>query len=262
MTLPASPSPWGWDQTDDEIVLRRDKRRKAVEDRLMDLLPAKVTWVWSDGPATGGFQEGEGGAPIAFPGGDIREVQVAAGYLCSSTRAEFFALRPALKELSSGEDRAASQPIVVGTESLAVMALLQSDPCDRRTPVAADIWSLLRPPARSPTEDSQSSCSGSPLTAACPAPSERTLSRGGPAPSLNAIFRSTSRPSSRPSCSPSDPPGSWPDGWFRPMWRDRRPVPVEEADRSIGVDNYQLRVDHWSESEECLRIGRLSSPDV
>ena len=44
------------------------------------------------------------------------------------------------------------------------------------------------------------------------------------------------------------------------MWRDRRPVPVE-ADRSIGVDSYQLRADHWSESEECLRIGRLSSSD-
>ena len=129
-------------------------------------LPAEVTWVWSDGPATGGFQEGGGGALIAFPGGDIREVQVAAGFLCSSTRAEFFALRPALKELSGGEDRAASQPIVVGTESLAVMALLQSDPCARRTPVAADIWSLLRPPAHSPTEDSRSSCSGSSLTAA------------------------------------------------------------------------------------------------
>ena len=43
--------------------------------------------------------------------------------------------------------------------------------------------------------------------------------------------------------------------------RDRRPVPVEEADRSIGVDSYQLRADHWSESEECLRIDRLSSPD-
>ena len=53
-------------------------------------------------------------------------MQVAAGYLCSSTRAEFFALRPALKELSSGEDRTASQPVVVGTESLAVMALLQA----------------------------------------------------------------------------------------------------------------------------------------
>ena len=141
------------------------------------------------------------------------------------------------------------------------MALLQSDPCARRTPVAADIWSLLRPPARSPTEYSRSSCSGSPLTAACPAPSERTPSRGGPAPSLNAKFRSTSRPSSRPSCSPSAPPGnSWPDGWFRPMWRDRRPVPVEEANQSI-VNSCQLRADHWSESEECLRIGRLSSPD-
>ena len=85
---------------------------------------------------------------------------------------------------------------------------------------------------------------------------------GGAAPSLNAKFRSTSRPSSRPSCSPSAPPGnSWPHGWFRPMWRDRRPVPVEEANRSI-VNSCQLRADHhWSESEECLRIGRLSSPD-
>ena len=97
----------------------------------------------------------------------------------------------------------------------------------------------------SPTEDSRSSCSGSPLTAACPAPSERTPSRAGPAPSLNAKFRSTLRPSSGSSCSPSPPPGnSLPDGWFRPMWRDRRPAPVEKADRSIAVDIYQLRAGH------------------
>ena len=25
---------------------------------------------------------------------------------------------------------------------------------------------------------------------------------------------------------------SWPDGWFRSIWRDRRPAPVEETDRS------------------------------
>ena len=25
---------------------------------------------------------------------------------------------------------------------------------------------------------------------------------------------------------------SWPDGWYRSIWRDRRPAPVEETDRS------------------------------
>ena len=79
-----------------------DKRRKAAEDRLA-ALPAEVTWVWSDGSATGGVLDG-GGVMITFSSGDTRELRMAAGSLCSSSRAELFALRAALEELSSGED--------------------------------------------------------------------------------------------------------------------------------------------------------------
>ena len=79
-----------------------DKRRKAAEDRLA-ALPAEVTWVWSDGSATGGVLDG-GGVMITFSSGDTRELRMAAGSLSSSSRAELFALRAALEELSSGED--------------------------------------------------------------------------------------------------------------------------------------------------------------
>ena len=68
-----------------------DTRRKAAEDRLATL-PAEATWVWSDGSASGGVLDGGGGAKIVFSDGDTRKVRVAAGSLCSSTRAELFAL--------------------------------------------------------------------------------------------------------------------------------------------------------------------------
>ena len=121
-----------------------DTRRKAAEDRLATL-PAEATWVWSDGSASGGVLDGGGGAKIVFSDGDTREVRVAAGSLCSSTRAELFALRAALEELLSGVDHAASHPIVVCTDSSAALALLRSGPAAQRTPVAADLWALLRP---------------------------------------------------------------------------------------------------------------------
>ena len=91
-------------------------------------VPAEATWVWSDGSATGapvaepsdhrqyadsvrlrpgrrrgGVLDGGGGAMITFPNGDTREVRVAAGSLCSSTRTELVALTAALEELLSGE---------------------------------------------------------------------------------------------------------------------------------------------------------------
>ena len=74
-----------------------------------------------------------------------REVRVATETLCSSTHAELFASRATLEYLANIEDRGASNP-VVGFR--AVLALLQSGPAAQRTPVAADIWSLLTPLAR------------------------------------------------------------------------------------------------------------------
>ena len=211
---------------------RPDKKRKAAEERLA-VLPAEATWVWSDGSATGGVMDGGGGAMITFSSGDTREVRMAAGSLCSSSRAELFALRAALEELSSGEDYAASHPIVVCTDSSAALALLQNGPEDaQRTPVAADIfWNLLRPLADR----------GQPIFMHW-VPAHRGLSgnerkdalarEASALPQLETpvdvctIQRAVARSAA------SSWQQSWPDGWFRAIWRDRRPAPVEETDRS------------------------------
>ena len=188
--------------------------------------------MWSDGSATGGVLDG-GGAMITFPSGDTREVRMAAGFLCSSSRAELLALRAALEELSSGEDYAASHPIVVCTDSSAALALLQNGPEDaQRTPVAADIfWNLLRPLAdrgqpifvhRVPAHRGLSG-------------NERTDALAREASALHQLetpvdIRTIQRFVVRSAASSWKQ--SWPDGWFRSIWRDRRPAPVEETDRS------------------------------
>ena len=90
--------------------------------------------------------DGGVGTTISFPSGDTREVRVATGSLCSSTRAELFALRAALEELSRADTRADSLPaVVVCTDSMAALAQLWSGPAAQRAPVAAAIWELLRP---------------------------------------------------------------------------------------------------------------------
>ena len=77
-----------------------DVRRRAAE-ACLAALPTDATWVWSDGSAEDGVANGGGGATIAVASGETREVRVPAGALCSSTRAELFALRAALSELRS-----------------------------------------------------------------------------------------------------------------------------------------------------------------
>ena len=77
-------------------------RREAVEARL-SALPADTTWILSDGSAEGGVSRG-GGALITTRSGESREIRVAAGSLCSSTRAELMAIRAALEEVSELAD--------------------------------------------------------------------------------------------------------------------------------------------------------------
>ena len=176
---------------------RRDRppdiRRRAAEDRLEEL-PSEATWIWSVGSASGGIMDGGRGATVSFPSGDTREVRVAAGSLCSSTRAELFALRVALEELSRVDTRADSLPVVLCTDSMAALAGNGAalPPRERRWP---------RPSGsccdRSPTEDSPSTCSGFPPTAGCPATSGQTPSPGRPTP-----YRST-----RPASTPDRPEG-------------------------------------------------------
>ena len=120
-----------------------DTRRRAAEERL-EILPTDATWIWSDGSASDGVHSGGGSALITGSGGDAREVRVAADRLCSSTRAELFALRAALEELLDMQEWDALRPIVICTDSMAALALLQSGPAAQRSPVAVDMWRTLR----------------------------------------------------------------------------------------------------------------------
>ena len=242
---------------------RRDRppdiRRRAAEDRLAEL-PSEATWIWSDGSASGGVMDGGGGATISFPSGDTREVRVAAGSLCSSTRAELFALRAALEELSRADTRADSLPVVVCTDSMAALALLRSGPAAQRAPVAAAIWELLRPLA-----DRGQPVHMQWVPAHCGLPgNERADALAREASALpqhetridtgtvqKAVARSATATWKR----------SWPDGWFRTIMGYRLPGPVEEEDRLAAVDVHQLRAGHWSCSEQYLhRIGRRPTP--
>ena len=80
-----------------------------------------------------------------LPDGDSREVRVATG---SHTCAEVSTLRAALEEIASIEDRDVSQPAVLCADSRAALALLPNGPATKKkTLVAANTWSLLRPVA-------------------------------------------------------------------------------------------------------------------
>ena len=230
-----------------------DTRRRAAEARLAEL-PEEATWI---GSADGGVRDGGGGATITFPNGDTREVRVAAGSLCSSTRAELFALRAALEDLSSSENHGPAHPLVICTDSRAALALLQSGPAAQRAPVAAEIWSLLCPLAEG----------GQPITmqwvpAHCGLPgNERADALAREASALpqqdtpidtGTVQKAVARDAA------AAWQQSWPAGWFRDIWGPRRPGPVEEVDRSVAVDIHQLRAGHWGMSAQYLhRIGRL-----
>ena len=86
-------------------AVRRDApeavRRAAAEEHLATLPDqTTATWVWSDGSAEGGTHNGGGGALLELRDGERRAVRIAAGSLCSSTRAELYAIRAALEEVS------------------------------------------------------------------------------------------------------------------------------------------------------------------
>ena len=236
-----------------------DTRRRATEERL-ETLPTDATWIWSDGSVSEGVHSGGGGALITGPGGDTREVRVAAGRLCSSTRAELFALRAALEELLDMADRDALRPIVICTDSMAALALLQSGPAAQRSPVAVDIWRALRHIAEP----------GQPVymqwvPAHCGLPgNERadTLAKEASAlPQDDApVDAATITKAVRRSATAAWKDG-WPEGWFKSIWGSHLPGPVEEADRLAAVDVHQLRAGHWGCSESYLhRIGRRPSP--
>ena len=77
--------------------------RRGAAEAVLNPLPSRATWVWTDGSAEGGVSLGGGGATITLPSGEVREVRVAAGRLCSSTRAELCALKAALDAVRNAD---------------------------------------------------------------------------------------------------------------------------------------------------------------
>ena len=73
-----------------------------------------------------------------LPDGDTLKFSVGTSFLCSSIRADLFALKVALEELASIEDRDTSQLVVICTDSRAALtryraALLHREHPWRRT---------------------------------------------------------------------------------------------------------------------------------
>ena len=78
-------------------------RKRAAEQHLA-ALPQCATWIWSDGSAEGGVQDGGAGALVIRPGGEEHLIRAPAGRLCSSFRAEMVALDAALRWLVENAD--------------------------------------------------------------------------------------------------------------------------------------------------------------
>ncbi|KAF0287883.1 Retrovirus-related Pol polyprotein from type-1 retrotransposable element R1 4 [Amphibalanus amphitrite] len=116
-----------------------ETRREAARQHLA-ALPAQATWIWSDGSADAGVRRGGGGAVIFTASGETLEVEVAAGGLCSSTRAELFALRAALKRV---RDEPSPAPLVACSDSRAALSLLSAGAAAQTTTIGAAIWRTL-----------------------------------------------------------------------------------------------------------------------
>ena len=117
-----------------------DVRRRAAEEHL-ETLPSGTTWIWSDGSAEAGVTQGGGGAYIQTSIGEVVEVKVAAGQLCSSTRAELIALRAALQRMRDGEGRS---PVIACPDSRAALVMLSQGAAAQTLPGSGHLESAHR----------------------------------------------------------------------------------------------------------------------
>ena len=117
-------------------------RGKAAEDGLREL-PEEAVWLWSDRSAEAGVANGGGGALITTPDGEEREIRVAAGQLCSSTRAELVALLAALDAVAELPGRR-DLPVVACLDSRAALLLLYGGAAAQTSPLGASLWARLQ----------------------------------------------------------------------------------------------------------------------
>ncbi|KAF0304847.1 putative RNA-directed DNA polymerase from transposon BS [Amphibalanus amphitrite] len=107
-----------------------------------DPLRACATWCWTDGSASGGITDGGAGAFIERPDGEVTELRIAAGRLCSSYRAEMIALQAAADYLTDNPAHE-EDPIIFCTDSMAALARLREGPTAQTTPLGIQIWRAL-----------------------------------------------------------------------------------------------------------------------
>ncbi|KAF0294379.1 putative RNA-directed DNA polymerase from transposon BS [Amphibalanus amphitrite] len=118
-----------------------EARRAAAETTLASLPQPDVS-IWTDGSAGGGTHDGGGGALLIFHQ-ESRTVQltVAAGKVCSSTRAELVAIREALAE-AAGDLPDRPGLLLLCCDSRAAIQSLQ-DTADSQSALVAEIRDLL-----------------------------------------------------------------------------------------------------------------------
>ncbi|XP_043238346.1 uncharacterized protein LOC122389913 [Amphibalanus amphitrite] len=234
--------------------------RRGAAEATLEHLPPRATWLWSDGSAERGVSQGGGGATITLPSGETREVQVPAGQLCSSTRAELCALKAALNAIRDADADIADDPIVICTDSQAALRLLESGASAQTTHLGISIWEDLLALSRR----------GSPIRlqwvpAHCGLRDNERADElakeafGLPQEAAATDVRTLTKAVAR--CASHRWRQEWPSSFFKDIMRDRMPSPLNNLDRDAAVNVHQLRAGHWGRSEQYLhRIGRRPIP--
>ena len=152
--VPAQP-PWA-SREDAAVVFhltlpratRRDDppavRKAAALEAMADANPDCT--IWSDGSAKSGTTNGGGGALLQLHReGRELEALAPAGAICSSMRAELAAMLVALSRLKSlpEERRRLIRTVMLCTDSLSGLQLLQRGPDAQQTRLAEDVWLAL-----------------------------------------------------------------------------------------------------------------------
>ncbi|KAF0291219.1 RNA-directed DNA polymerase from mobile element jockey [Amphibalanus amphitrite] len=208
-----------------------ETRREAARQHLA-ALPAQATWIWSDGSADAGVRRGGGGAVIFTASGETLEVEVAAGGLCSSTRAELFALRAALERV---RDEPSPAPLVACSDSRAALSLLSAGAAAQTTTIGAAIWRTLLDIA----ERRQVTLQWVPAHCGL-AENERadalakqaaTLPQGAVPSDARSLTRAVHRTATRQWRE------NWPDSFFKTIFGSTLPLPIPGEDREAAISD-------------------------
>ena len=120
-----------------------DDRLAAAQDTL-DVLPPADIVVYTDGSATGGTENGGGGAVVFRGDTELRRLRMPAGRYTSSYRAEMAALDTALEYLQTATDGSQPREIRICTDSQSALRRLEADPAAQTETMPSRVWTRLR----------------------------------------------------------------------------------------------------------------------